>query len=302
MSFKRYGRLVFYMVLRSTPVAVKIFLLFWALGGNEISSLLGHSNLVVPHPQRITGKLPNGISYTFLPNDKPENRLSLRLIVATGAFMEKDREDGLAHFIEHMAFNGSVHFPSGSLIKYFQRIGMGFGNDTNAATSLTHTVYKLELPGCSEEEIRQGFTVLTDYAHGVLFPAEEIDRERGVILSELRTRDTPQHRIGKEQMKFLFPHHLLSKRFVIGTTDTLNGFRREDFLSFYKRWYTSDRMHLVAVGPVNPDKLLQQMKESFGALPSSKSRKDPPMGKITRPKGRPVGIWNEPELTHATIE
>ncbi len=136
------------------------------------------------------GVLENGMRYAIMKNAEPPKRVSMRLFVDTGSLMEEDNQQGLAHFLEHMAFNGSKHFPAGEMVEYFQRLGMGFGADTNAHTGFNETVYKLEMPDSNPELLSQGFQLMRDYADGMLLGAPEIDKERGVILSEKRTRDS----------------------------------------------------------------------------------------------------------------
>ncbi len=292
-------------ILRQALRCCVVFFAFLAGG----CSCIKHSNLnrckasnVSAHPKLVQGVLENGMRYMLLPNAKPENRLSLRLFVNAGAFMEEAKEDGLAHFIEHMAFNGSKNFPAGTLIKYFQRIGMGFGNDTNASTSLQETAYKLELPNNGEEDIRQGLAVLRDFADGALFLPNEVDRERGVILSELRTCDTPEFRVNQAEMKFVFPKHLFSKRFVIGTKESIESFKQKDFYAFYNRWYTPERMCLVIVGPMDTNRVVSQINQAFAGLQKKATLRDPHYGALSTPSKLRVGIKQEIELPHATIE
>ena len=134
------------------------------------------------------GVLDNGLRYAILPNSEPPNRVSLRLYVDAGSLMETDSQQGLAHFLEHMAFNGTKEFPAGEMVEYFQRLGMGFGSHTNAHTSFHETVYKLELPGTESALLNDAFKLLRDYADGMLLGEKEIEKERGVILKEKLSR------------------------------------------------------------------------------------------------------------------
>ena len=145
---------------------------------------------LAPDPAVRFGTLPNGLRYTLLHNNEPKNRASLRLQVAAGAFNETEDQRGLAHFLEHMAFNGSTHYAPGTLVEFFQRMGMSFGGDTNAFTSFEQTVYMLELPKTDAATLDEGLRVFADYAGGLLLQPGEIDKERGIILSEKRTRDS----------------------------------------------------------------------------------------------------------------
>lgn len=259
--------------------------------------LLGKS--LKQDPQIKQGVLKNGIHYYFLP--KKGERISLRLMVNAGAAMEESHQDGIAHFIEHMAFNGSIHFEPGTLIQYFQKNGMGFGNDTNAFTHYLYTVYQIDLPDNQEKNIREGLTVLHDQGFGCLFLPKEIDRERGVILSEMRTRDTAPYRSYKASTQFFCPHTILAKRFVIGLESTINCFQQADFLEFYKRWYTSDRMRLIITGETNFNVVKKLIKEVFGKTPSGKKTiKDPHLGVLIK-QPFSVGIHKDAELPNATL-
>lgn len=256
---------------------------------------------IAPHPKLVSGQLPNGLRYYLLPHCRPENRISLRLYVNAGSFMEDDNEDGMAHFIEHMAFNGSKHFPPGTLIKYFQRIGMGFGNDTNAATGRLSTVYQLELPKNGPEEIDQGLTVLRDQAGELHFLPEEIQREKGVILSELRTRDSADYRSYKAEMNYLFPQHLFSSRFTIGTKESIESFRQDDFFRFYNRWYNPDRMAVIAVGDFDLKDLEVSIKKHFESLKKASQQAEPHYGTLSNETPLSAGVFHDKELTLTNI-
>src|SRR5215207_8101884 len=134
-------------------------------------------------PTATFGTLPNGMRYVVRANKEPKERASLRLLVEAGAVHEKDDQQGLAHFLEHMAFNGSTHYAPGTLVEFFQRMGMSFGGDTNASTGFDRTVYMLELPDVKDATIAEGIQVFSDYAGGLLLESKEIEKERGIILS-----------------------------------------------------------------------------------------------------------------------
>ena len=136
------------------------------------------------------GRLDNGFRYVLLPNAKPKDRTRLHLVIRAGSLHETDEERGIAHFLEHMLFNGSTHFPPGELIKYFQKIGMQFGPDANAHTGFYETVYDINLPTSDRQSLQEALQVMQDYAEGALLLPSEIERERGVILAEKRTRDS----------------------------------------------------------------------------------------------------------------
>ncbi|MCP4849538.1 MAG: insulinase family protein [Verrucomicrobiaceae bacterium] len=255
-----------------------------------------------PDPSVAFGVLENGIRYVIMPNNEPPKRLSLRLFVDAGSLMETEEQQGLAHFIEHMAFNGTKNFPAGEMVEYFQRLGMSFGGDTNAHTSFKETVYKLELPKPDEALIKRALLLLRDYADGMLMSEPEIDKERGVILSELLTRDSAEWRTQKVAYKFALPDCLISKRFPIGTKKVINGAGRGEFMDFYKSWYTPERMAVVITGAVEADKILPLIKEQFASMkPVATPKEDPQLGKITTGRGVIAKTHFEKEATETNV-
>ncbi len=249
------------------------------------------------------GVLENGLRYAILPNAEPPNRVSLRLFVDAGSLMEADNQQGLAHFLEHMAFNGTSNYPAGEMVEYFQRLGMGFGNHTNAHTSFNETVYKLELPNTDSEMITEGMGLLRDYAEGMLLLPDEIENERGIILSEKRTRDSVGWRTFVEQMKFAFPEHRISSRMPIGTEEVINGAPRERFVEFYENWYTPSRMAVIVVGDIEADSIEEMIGENFGAISPREKRSAPPMGKVAgREFATHYHFENEAGETSVSIE
>jgi zinc protease len=165
-----------------------------------------------PDPAIRFGTLPNGVRYALLHNNEPKNRASLRLHIGAGSFNETEAQRGVAHFLEHMAFNGSEHYPAGTLVEFFQRMGMSFGGDTNAFTSFDQTVYMLELPKTDAPTLAEGLRVFADYAGGLLLNSTEIDKERGIILSEKRTRDSVGFRTLVAQFEYVLADTLKSTR------------------------------------------------------------------------------------------
>ncbi len=244
---------------------------------------LPQENSDIPADPAVTwGLLENGLRYAILPNAEPPDRVSMRLFVDAGSLMEEDDQQGLAHFLEHMAFNGTRNFPAGEMVEYFQRLGMGFGNHTNAHTSFRETVYKLELPKSDAAMLDEGLKLFRDYADGMLLDAKEIDDERGIILSEKRNRDSVEWRTFVEQIAFALPDQRLSKRMPIGTEEVIKGAPRERFVEFYERWYTPNRMVVVVVGDVETGEVEGLVKKHFADLPAREKRPEPPMGDIAK--------------------
>ncbi len=231
------------------------------------------------------GELENDLRYVVMPHGDPPGRLSLRLYVDAGSVMEEDDQQGVAHFLEHMAFNGTTHFPAGEMVEYFQRLGMAFGADTNAHTSFKETVYKLDLPNSEEGLLRETMQLIRDYADGMLFLEEEIEKERGVILSEKLARDSEDYRSYVEKMKFNLPDSLLSRRLPIGIEETISKAPRERFLDFYEKYYVPQRMVLVAVGDVKPELIEELVREFLGPIEAAAApAPDPSLGKVA-PRG-----------------
>ncbi|MEZ5301282.1 MAG: insulinase family protein [Verrucomicrobiales bacterium] len=265
----------------------------WAHEGSDLK----------PDPKAQWGSLDNGFRYVLLPNPEPPNRVSLRLYVASGSLMESDDQQGLAHFLEHLAFNGTENFPAGEMIEYFQRLGMAFGSHTNAHTSFDETVYKLELPKADKAMIDEGLKLFRDYADKMLMAEKEIDKERGVILAEKRDRDSADFRTFVEGLKFSLPDARITKRLPIGTEEVIKNAPREQFTSFYQDWYTCDRMVLAAVGAVDPAVIEPMIKEYFGSMVPPKERRAwPDMGTIEEGRGLVAKLHTEMEASNVTID
>ncbi len=264
------------------------------------SSLVKLDQPLVPAPGLTTFVLPNGLTCSLYPFGDTK-RISLRLLVNAGCLMEKDDEDGLAHFIEHMTFNGTKHFAPGTLIHYFQSNGMGFGNDTNAFTTSLHTCYQIDLPDNTSKSLVKGLEVLWDQGFGCLFLPQEIERERGVILSELRTRDSAYVQAWQAMMRFMFPQSIVSKRFCIGTEQSIRSFQSKDFFNFYHQWYTPQRMTVLVTGDFNLEEIKKQLTAVFSTA-QKKSTKNPDLGKVMADKnGFKADCFKHPELPEAAI-
>lgn len=220
---------------------------------------------LAPDPSILFGQLENGFRYAVIPHDFPRGRVSMMLNVQAGSLMEEDDELGYAHFVEHMAFNGSKNFKSGELIPFFQQHGMSFGGDTNAHTSFTETVYKLNLADNTAESIGMGAKVLRDFADGILFSENEVKSELGIILSEMRSRENESTRASRKKREIIFA----GTRFVneiIGTDETLKAVSGSKLRAFYDRWYRPERMMLVVVGDVDVAEMATVAKNYFSDI------------------------------------
>jgi zinc protease len=176
---------------------------------------------LAPDPSLTFGKLPNGFRYVLMKNTTPRDRVSMHLNVQAGSLHESDDQQGLAHFLEHLLFCGTTHFPPGELVRYFQEIGMQFGPDANAHTGFADTVYDILLPSGGREDLEKGLLVLRDYADGALLLESEIDRERNVVLAEKRARDSADYRTFLATLGFRFPDARLPHRLPIGKEEVL---------------------------------------------------------------------------------
>jgi zinc protease len=219
-----------------------------------------------PDPAANFGTLDNGLRYVIMHNDEPKDRVGLYLNIQAGSLEETDSQRGYAHFLEHMLFNGTTNYPPGTLVEYFQSIGMGFGSDTNAHTTFDETVYRLLLPDGSEKYLRDGLLVMADYARGALLLEGEVERERGIILAEKRSRDSAGYRLYEKRMRFSFAGIRAPERFPIGTEETLRKADAESLRSFYDSWYRPENMILVVVGDVDSELAEKLIADRFNPL------------------------------------
>ena len=248
-------------------------------------------------PKAVFGKLPNGMRYLIYPNAEPPGRVSLRLHIAAGSLMEADDQRGLAHFLEHMVFNGSKNFTPEELIPRMQRLGIAFGAHVNAYTSFDETVYMLDLPDLSEEMMKLGFTVMRDFGDGAKLDLAEIDKERGVILSEKTNRDSVGYRLMQQQFEELLPDSLIAKRFPIGDEEVIKSAPRERFVDFYTRYYTPERMTFIVVGDVDPAAIEARIRESFSSMANpAEPGKNPEIGAIKSPEGVETAVYSDKEV------
>ncbi len=224
------------------------------------------SNGVEKDPATVHGVLPNGFQYVLMENSTPKDRVSVHLNIFAGSVNETDEEQGVAHFLEHMLFNGSEHFKPGELIEYFQSIGMDFGADANASTSFFRTTYDLTLPKGDNQTLEDAFLVIQDYAGGALLLEGEIDRERGIILAEKRERDSVSYRTFKQELAFELPGSLLNNRLPIGTLPVLMAADQSLLKGFYDRWYRPDNMALVIVGDMDIKRTENLIKKMFSKM------------------------------------
>jgi hypothetical protein len=220
-------------------------------------------------PQITLGRLPNGIRYYIRANKRPENRAELRLAVNAGSLLEDDDQRGLAHFVEHMAFNGTKHFPKQDITSFMEGIGMRFGRDVNAYTSFDETVFMLDVPTEKREVIDRAMLVLEDWAQGVSFDPAEIEKERGVVLEEWRLGRGADARMQDAYFPTLLKGSRYADRLPIGKPEILQNFKAERLVKFYKDWYRPDLMAVVAVGDFDPAAVESAIVAHFGPIPAA---------------------------------
>jgi zinc protease len=218
---------------------------------------------VAPDPSIRFGVLPNGMKYAIQQNATPKNSAVLRMQVNVGSLAEVENERGLAHFLEHMAFNGSKNVPEGDMVKILQREGLSFGADTNASTSFEETVYKLDLPETDDKTIDTGLFLLRETAGELTISPEAVDRERGVVLSEKQTRNSPGLRRVESLLKFALPDTPVGDRLPIGTEDVLKNAPAARIKSFYQRYYRPENTTLVVVGDFDVNAMEAKIKTKF---------------------------------------
>ena len=256
---------------------------------------------VVPDSKNLlVGTLPNGLTYYIYKNQKPEGKASLNLIVASGSLNETDEQQGLAHLLEHMAFNGSTKFEKNELIKYLQSIGLNFGGDLNAHTSFDETVYKLQIPTKTKEDIDRGVEVLREWASEVTLSEEEVEREKPVVLEEWRLRQGLAQRLGDTKKKAIFGDSRYFDRFPIGLPETINGASSKFLRDYYTRWYNPKNMAVAAVGDFNPSEVEEIIKKYFTYDPKT-DFKEGEKYYLSKIKKNSV-VFTDPELTYISFE
>ncbi len=248
------------------------------------------------------GELPNGLTYYIRENNYPPERASLRLVVKVGSVHEAEDERGVAHFIEHLNFRGSSHFADGEIIRYLESIGAGFGPDANAETSLASTTYILEVPLDQERALDQALLALRDFAGNALLADEIIEKERNVVLDEMhQTLSSADYRLQEKSFQTFLPDSPLARSLPIGTQEVISRVEPEALRAFYKKWYRSDRMAVVAVGDFDAKEVLARIERLFSdILPSEDLPPEPLLGEISEEDPK-ILIHFDPDLPFTRI-
>lgn len=249
------------------------------------------------------GQLPNGLTYYIRHNEEPKQRCDYHIAQRVGAVLEEDNQNGLAHFLEHMAFNGTEHFPGKGIINYFESIGVNFGGNINAYTSIDETVYRLsDVPTIREGIIDSALLVMHDWSCGLLLLGEEIDAERGVIREEWRTGATANRRLWKESRALMFPNSQYGKRDVIGDTAVINNFEYQALRDYYHKWYGPDNQAIVVVGDIDVDVIENKIKALWANVPERTNRGERPLYSVDDNKEPIVAIVTDKEAQQTRIQ
>lgn len=232
-------------------------------------SLSSFSQSLVQDTVLIKKKLSNGLTYYIYPTDKVAGQAHFRLFVKVGSLQETENQRGLAHFLEHMAFNGIKHFKSNELIEFLENKGSKFGHDLNAHTSFEETIYKLKIPTKESSVIDSTLTIMSDWVNGMLLDPLEVEKERGVVLSEWLSKQSPKRQSGEVFLKTLLNNSIYDRRAVIGDTVSLKHFKIEALKDFYKKWYDPSLIAVAVTGDINPAEIEKAIVEKFSNIPSN---------------------------------
>ena len=232
-------------------------------------------------PNTVVGKLPNGITYYIRHNEEPKDRASFYIIRNVGALLENDDQNGLAHFLEHMAFNGTKNFPGKGIITTLEKYGVTFGGNINAYTAQNETVYNISaVPATDVRLLDTCLLILHDWSYYLTLDGDEIDAERGVISEEWRTRRTPQFRLLAQTLPVLFKDSKYAERDVIGDLDIIKYFKHQTIRDFYREWYRTDLEAIAVVGDFDVARMEQRVKEIFSSIPTVENPKPRPFFEI----------------------
>lgn len=261
---------------------------------------------IKPDPDVVYGKLPNGVRYAVMHNETPTKTAALRMRFATGSLNETDEQRGLAHFLEHMAFNGSENIPEGEMVKMLERSGLAFGADTNAYTSFDQTVYMLNLPDVSEDMINETLMIMRETAENLTLDQDAIDRERGVVQSEKRRQDSPSTRASLDQFRFFAQGSRLFSRLPIGADETLESMNTDLFRDYYQGFYRPENTFVILVGDIETDYASTKIAEYFGDWQAVGDAAKMIGAGTTPPRPSEIGYFTDPEIqtniTLATIK
>ena len=263
---------------------------------------MDYSKAIPFDPSVKTGKLENGLTYYIKKNAKPEKKVDLRLVVNAGSILEEDDQQGLAHFMEHMCFNGTKRFPKNQLVDYLQSIGVKFGQHLNAYTSFDETVYFLPIPSDSPEKLEKGFQIIEDWAFNTVLTPEEIDKERGVVLEEYRLGLGAQKRmLGRYISKMMHESHY-AERLPIGQKEILEKFKHQSLINFYKDWYRPNLMSVIVVGDIDVAEMEKKIISHFSSYKNPAKEKPRKFYDVPNHKETFVAVESDKEAPSAQVQ
>jgi zinc protease len=279
--------------------------MFWLLLAFPLSVGAQDLNGTAPipfDPNVKTGKLKNGLTYFIRKNAKPENKVDLRLVINAGSILENDDQRGLAHFMEHMCFNGTKRFPKNKLVDYLQSIGVKFGQHLNAYTSFDETVYFLPIPSDDAAKLENGFNIIEDWAFNAVLTPEEIDKERGVVLEEYRLGLGADKRMMDRYLpKMMYKSHY-AERLPIGKKEILENFKYEKVINFYKDWYRPNLMSVIVVGDIDVAEMEKKIQDHFGKYQNPKNEKPRKVFDVPNHKETFVAIESDKEASSTEVQ
>lgn len=248
-----------------------------------------------------TGKLGNGLTYYIKKNALPAKKVELRLVINAGSILEDDDQQGLAHFMEHMNFNGTKRFPKNKLVDYLESIGVKFGQHINAGTSYDETVYFLNIPTNKPDNLETGINILEDWAFNANLTPDEIDKERGVVLEEYRNDLGVYKRLRDENLPKLLNNSLYAQRRPIGKKEVIENFKHESLTRFYKDWYRPNLMSIIVVGDIDEAAMEQMIVSKFSAYQNPKKERARKSAEVPYHKETIVAIESDKELTNSSV-
>jgi zinc protease len=285
---------------------INLLIINFLLVSNGLFSQQAAINWDTPLPvdsKVIIGQLDNGMRYYIRKNAEPKDRAEFYIVHNVGAILEDDDQDGLAHFAEHMAFNGTVNFPDKGVLNFLENIGVKFGHNVNAFTAQDVTAYNLSnVPLTRETIIDSALLILHDWSSYIAFEDDEIDAERGVIREEWRTRRTAEFRAHREKMEILLRDSKYAKRDVIGSIDVINNHKYETIRRFYIDWYRPDLQALIIVGDFDIQMMEQKVVERFSKIPARTNQQPVPVFEVPDHKETLVGFFTDPEISRTMVE
>jgi zinc protease len=290
-------------LFQNMPVSYRLVVFLFLFANLQIAVSQNRLDLPIPADQQVRiGKLTNGLTYYIRKNSKPENRVELRLAVNAGSLMEDDDQQGLAHFVEHMAFNGTKNFAKNDMVKYLQSVGVKFGPEVNAYTSFDETIYMLTLPTDSAHILEKGFQIMEDWAHNLTFDDHEIDKERGVIVEEWRLGRGPIQRMMDKYIPEVFKGSRYAERLPIGKKEIIEGAPHDKIRKFYNDWYRPDLMAFIVVGDIDPDAMEKLIREHFDRLPEPRDPRPRIRYFVPDQQGTEVMVTSDREASFTIIQ